>query len=544
MNGMIRDLSEMSDSREIMESRTSPVISIFIFILFILLATAFTWSFFGQMDEVAKASAVVRPNEKVSTIQSSLIGKVESVYIHEGLLVQRGENLISFDHKELDIELSNQQSELNKLNQKLEYLKRYKQSIEEQKNLFSQNQPGEAYYFDMVEQFLLEFTQQQQSFQTSKDQLLAAIQENTGSQETIVVNLDSSENKALQDKNDLIRKKNLLLTELVNEKKLAQSIHTNQDLIPPLDTKRVQQYKTYETKYTQLTNLAKEKKTIFDRSVSLGDRLVSKSQMEEEQSQYESVLLQTSQFQHEALLSTASNITNYNLQLEELQTRLDLLEQGKDPSTTERKSLELQQKLLSEKQNILLDQKEAGITSEKTSLEKLKMDRIVQIHSAIEAETNIKQIKLEIEKKILVAPITGTVNILKETNSGDIVQPGESLMVIIPSNESKYKMSIAVPNSEAEKISVGNKVDLNFAAFPKQSFGSLRGTITSISTDSVVQQNGLSYYVVEATIPNTPLTNRRGERGELRVGMTATASVITDSKKIIDFILEKINLKE
>ncbi|MNE94122.1 Colicin V secretion protein CvaA [compost metagenome] len=53
-----------------------------------------------------------------------------------------------------------------------------------------------------------------------------------------------------------------------------------------------------------------------------------------------------------------------------------------------------------------------------------------------------------------------------------MVQAGESLLTIIPTNESKYKMSLAVPNAEAGKISVGDKVDLSFTAFPKQSFGS------------------------------------------------------------------------
>ncbi|ULO08012.1 HlyD family efflux transporter periplasmic adaptor subunit [Paenibacillus sp. 19GGS1-52] len=552
MNGMIRDLSEMSDSREIMESKTNPVISVFILIVFILLAAAFTWSFYGQMDVVAKASAVVRPNEKVSTIQSSLIGKVEDVYIHEGMQVQRGAKLISFEHKDLDIELLNQQSELNKLTRKLQYLQQYKQSINDLNNLFSPHQANEAYYYDMVEQFLLEYQQQQQIYETTKNQLASAIQENTGSQETILGNLHSSENKSLQDKNDLERKKKILVTELTNEKQLAQSINENRNLLPPFDTKRTEQYKTYQIKYVQLTKLSAEKKAIYDRSLSLGERLVSKSQIEEDQQQYNSALLQTSQYQHEALLSTASNITDYSSQLEELQASLTFLTEGKDPSVSEREALKLQQKQLSEKQTDLLQQKELGTTSEETTLEKLKLDRIVQIHSVIEDEQknlnilleNVKQLEVEKEKKILVAPITGTVNILKETNAGDIVQPGESLMAIIPTNESKYKMSIAVPNSEAGKISLGNQVDLNFAAFPKQSFGSLRGTITSISTDSMVQQNGLSYYLVEATIPNTPLENRRGERGELRVGMTANASIITDSKKIIDFILEKINLKE
>lgn len=229
-----------------------------------------------------------------------------------------------------------------------------------------------------------------------------------------------------------------------------------------------------------------------------------------------------------------------------------MLKNGHDPSVSERKTLEMQKKQLAEQQNDLLNQEKLNRSSEATSLKKLKLDRIVQIHSAIEENKRtlitlqeaVKGLELERDKRLLIAPISGTINILKETSIGDMVQSGEALISIIPSNESKYKMSIAVPNAEAGKIAIGNKVDFSFSAFPKQNFGSQKGTITSISTDSIIQQDGLSYYLVEATISNDPLVNRRGERGELRVGMIAQASVITDSKKIIDFVLEKINLKE
>lgn len=552
MSAQIHNLSEMTDSREIMEAKTSPIISIFILILFIILGAALVWSYYGQIDEVAKASAVVRPNEKVSTIQTSSAGKVEKVYIHEGMQIKQGEQLISFEHKEFDIELSNRNSEINKLTKKLEYLERYKQSISSLNNQFSSRKAEEVFYYDMVEQFLLEYIQQQHGYQADRDQFTAAIHENIGLQESVAFSAESTSNQSLQNKIELERKKNLLDVEIANEKLLVQSIKENQNLLPAEDTKRTEQYNTYQIKYVQLSNQSAEKKETHSRSLLLGNRLVPQSQITDEQHQYESSYLQISQFQNEAVLSAESNVTTYNQQLTEINVSLKLINNGQDPSVSEQKSLVMQKKQLVEQQKDLLIQETLNRSTEETALKKLKLDRIVQIHSTIEEDKrnlttlqeNVNQIELERDKKLLIAPISGTINILKETNIGDIVQSGEALISIIPSNESKYKMSIAVPNAEAGKIAIGNTVDFSFSAFPKQSFGSQKGTITSIGTDSIVQQDGLSYYLVEATISNDPLINRRGERGELRVGMTAQASVITDSKKIIDFILEKINLKE
>ena len=56
-------------------------------------------------------------------------------------------------------------------------------------------------------------------------------------------------------------------------------------------------------------------------------------------------------------------------------------------------------------------------------------------------------------------------------------------------------------------------------------------------------KSGLSYYWVESEIENKPLFSYKGEKGELKIGMTCAAQVITKRKKILYYLLEKINLK-
>ncbi len=64
-----------------------------------------------------------------------------------------------------------------------------------------------------------------------------------------------------------------------------------------------------------------------------------------------------------------------------------------------------------------------------------------------------------------------------------------------------------------------------------------------IATDATVDpKSGLSYYLVESTIENKPLFSYNGEKGELKMGMTCEAQVITKQKKILYYLLEKINL--
>ena len=187
-----------------------------------------------------------------------------------------------------------------------------------------------------------------------------------------------------------------------------------------------------------------------------------------------------------------------------------------------------------------------------TSLEKYRLDRVVIIQASIEdkesgieaIQEQIDKMEQELDKKTMKSPVSGTVNIVKELNKGDVIQPGEPLLTILPTNETMYKASIAVTNQEIGKISIGDQVKFNFDAFPKQSYGSLVGEVTSIGSDAVVQQDGLRYYIIEAAIANKPLVNRKGEPGEIKVGMTAEAYVVTNSQKIMYYLLEKINLRE
>lgn len=552
MRVIIRDMADLSDSREMLEARTNPVITIFITIVIVLLAAALSWSFIGEIDEVAKAPGVVRPNEKVSTIQTSSLGQIEKVNVKEGMHVDSGTVLISLDQQELQMELSNREAEIDKLKLDMELLQRYKQSIESGKNLFVDSKPEESFYYDLVEQFHLEYHQKELEFQSADQQINSAKTEAMQSQDSLQVNIRASKQKVLQDKEALNRKIKLLTSDLEQERKLKLAMQSKTNQISPSDKKRTAQFDQYMLRLEQLDAAVGESKAVYERSVELGERFVSKAQLEEELARLEAAKLQLSQYQQEAMLGVESHIFDYEYQLGELNNNLSLLNEKQSPAALELESLVLQQQQLADKQQSLMSQVELTNQSEITGLEKYKLDRLVQIQMSLEEKKksldtlneNAEQLKVAIDKRTLTSPVSGTVNVLKEMNTGGIVQAGEALLSIIPTNETKYKMNIAVPNHEIGKIALGNKVELNFQAFPKQNFGSLTGVVTSISTDAVVQQDGLSYYVVEASIANEPLINRKGERGEIRVGMTAEAYVITDSKKIIHYLLEKINLRE
>ncbi|KAA8997928.1 HlyD family efflux transporter periplasmic adaptor subunit [Paenibacillus spiritus] len=551
MDIKIRELSEMTDSREMLESKTHPFITVFLVIVMLLLGTVLVWSYYGSIDVTAKAAAVARSNEKVSTVQSASLGKVTVVKVKEGEQIHKGDVLLALDTKDLALQLRNQSDEADKCIQKLNLLKRYRHSIDNLHNEFSESDPAEDEYYDGVEQFLLEYRQLQDSLAASALEIESAIHTNESSRALLNNDLQTSQAKRSEQESELQRKISWLETELTREKQLAQSVKSNQIIIETKDAKRNQQYATYAEKRKQLLKNAEEKTTDFKILESLGERLVSGEELMKAQRDMEAAQGQIQQLYEEELSGIENNVADMEAQLIEMNSQLNTL-RHQASSKSEIESYHLQEDKLGKELEDLNSQQVMAMNAENTALSKLKADRIVQIQNLIQEEetkltalqSNVDQLKLEIGNHTLVSPIDGTINVIKEINAGDVVQPGEPLMAIIPMNESMYKMSLAVPNSEAGKIKVGDPVKFNFAAFPKQSFGSLSGTITSIGTDSVIQQDGLSYYLVEAALPNKYLKNHKGERGEVRLGMEAQAYILTDTKRIIDFVLEKISFKQ
>lgn len=552
MRAVIRDMSDMTDSREILEARTHPAITTFIILLILIIGAGLTWSFFGEIDEVAKASGIIRPNEKVSNIQSPVMGTLESFHVKEGQWVEAGDLLMSLEHESLQLELLTYKDQFSQLEQDVAFLTRYRDSIESHSNLFDKKLEDEKVYYHLVEQYLLEYAQKKLQYDTNIKQVEQATGESQLAKEGVSLNQQAATKKNNQAIADYNRKIEELEKELSGEKQLKLSMEKENNKLPASDLLRTDRFNQYMLSLNELKAAVSESEKKVEQSIALGERFVSASQLEKEELQVESAKLQLTQFQQDALLGVQAQITDYENKLVETQRLLSQLS-GKDSLVSlEHQTLELEEEKLRDQYNNLQQQSDSVREQSTIELEKFRLDRLVHIEASIEEKeaavqllrSQIDQLQLSIDKQSIHAPISGMVHMMKELNMGDIVQPGESLLSVIPVNESMYKISIAVPNHEIGQIALGQEVDMNFHAFPKQSFGSLVGTVQSISTDSIVQQDGRSYYTVEASISNTPLVNRKGESGEIRVGMTAEAYVITDSKKIIHFLLEKINLRD
>lgn len=549
----INNLNDLTDSREILESKPHPFVPIFISILVALIAGALVWSYFGQLDVVAKANGIVRPNEKIHTVQAPLFGKVEEVYIKEGQRVELGDTLFSIEQAEVLKELENRKTELQEIEKELTLLTTYKESIQAKKNLFANTEENK--YSELVDQYIVDYNKLKLDFDNAVVDIEQKRQGLKQSSEMVDIHilendrtLKSETNKYEVEVAILEGKINQLTLDLNNENKLRQSIIAKENHLESSDAVHNAQLTSYQKKLEQLTLAVEEYKKVYERSLELGDRFVSKVQLDKEKAQYEHALIELESFENSTLFELETNIKQFEKQLK--QTEIDLASLNKITDlTVNNEGLNLEKEHLNKNIQSMDSQQNLLNEGEQVALDKFELDKFVEINSLIEVENNKKKVveetledlEIALNTGAIIASISGTVNIVKEIGVGEFVQSGETILTIIPDDESEYKVMLAVSNQEIGKIQVGDNVNFHFSAFPKQNFGYLTGEITSISSDSSVGENGLSYYTVEASLANKNLANKRGDKAEVKVGMTAEASVITESKKILYYLLEKIN---
>ena len=179
------------------------------------------------------------------------------------------------------------------------------------------------------------------------------------------------------------------------------------------------------------------------------------------------------------------------------------------------------------------------------SLAEIEKDIIITESSLDKLQKEINQDEVELENVIVRAPIDGVVNVLTEVTQGDYLPSNTKILNIVPADNLQYKIIMQVNNKDIAQVKEGQVVYYEFLALPYKEYGNFKGTITKVGIDSSIEEkNPTKSYLVEANIEHKAVFNQKGEQGDLKVGMNCDVRIVTKSKKIINYLLEKINLRE
>lgn len=147
----------------------------------------------------------------------------------------------------------------------------------------------------------------------------------------------------------------------------------------------------------------------------------------------------------------------------------------------------------------------------------------------------IRELKYRSKRFDIHSPISGSLQTLNVRSKGELVQNGELLAVIIP--QEGLVASVQVSSRLSAPVTPGTSAEITVDAFPANDFGTLKGTITSISptTSQPDQQATTPAYIARINIQADSIPDDFPPDA-LRSGMGITARVVLEKKRTISVV--------
>lgn len=195
MQGIVLDIKDITDSREVMESKEPPKIRWFIYFILIIIAAAIIFACCFKIDEYTKVSGEIKTLNASSSIMSSSNCKLKDILVSEGQSVRKGDVLFILDADYAKEQKGILERKLESYESDLSNTKLLKKSIEENKNLFKNDSSDSKYYY---------------RYEQYKNGVLLSAQEIDNSQLNSSLTAEEKQNNLKTAKDDIEDKKNQL----------------------------------------------------------------------------------------------------------------------------------------------------------------------------------------------------------------------------------------------------------------------------------------------------------------------------------------------
>jgi adhesin transport system membrane fusion protein len=149
-------------------------------------------------------------------------------------------------------------------------------------------------------------------------------------------------------------------------------------------------------------------------------------------------------------------------------------------------------------------------------------------------------------KTTLSAPIAGVVKYLKVTTIGGVLRAGDEIMQISPT-EGEMVFELKVNPADIGQLKLGLPAAIRLDAFDYSVYGSLRGKLIYLSSDTLAEQgaNGQvsSYYRAQVRLDPEQARaqlNPKLADEDLKPGMTATVDILTGQRSVLKYLAKPV----
>ncbi len=138
----------------------------------------------------------------------------------------------------------------------------------------------------------------------------------------------------------------------------------------------------------------------------------------------------------------------------------------------------------------------------------------------------------------LTAPVEGYVDKLTIHTIGAVVETGQQLLTIVPS-DTPLEIEAAILNKDIGFVEVGQPAEIKLEAFPFTRYGVLHGKVKSLSNDAIIHEQLGPIYKAKVALDTQSITVA-GKEIPLTPGMKTFVEIKTGKRKIIEFFLSPL----
>lgn len=159
-------------------------------------------------------------------------------------------------------------------------------------------------------------------------------------------------------------------------------------------------------------------------------------------------------------------------------------------------------------------------------------------------QETLQQIRLNLSKLTIRAPIAGTLQSLNLRNPNQVLEAGETIAQIAPGT-ADATIQAQVSQADISRIEVGQPANVRIESCPYTDYGLLPGTVTAIAPDAEPLQPdtaaSASVYRVEI-MPEVRSLQSASQTCTLQAGMRGRADIVTQRESLLTALARKLRL--
>lgn len=156
---------------------------------------------------------------------------------------------------------------------------------------------------------------------------------------------------------------------------------------------------------------------------------------------------------------------------------------------------------------------------------------------AAEVRVAIERAKDRVSRLLVKSPLSGRVNDLKIKTVGGVVDPGETMMEIVPDG-TKLKVEVRVSTQDIGYVHIGQKANIKVLTYDYSRFGTISGHVEQISATTFSNDDGVPFYRADIVLDADTVGD--SEDRKVAPGMTVIADIQTGEKTLLQAITSPV----